>query len=104
MNRGIHQAGYEKAWKQEIEKHEKDLLRANKRKSKKTNHYRGSSKPKRKKSKNVAVKVEKQEKDSDTLAEIDAISAEFVDFVFVIWHHYLFKIAHLSLLLLLIGL
>ena len=85
MNRGEHQAGYEKAWKQEIEKHEKDLLRANKRKSKKTSHYgRGSSKTKRKKSKNVTVKVEKQEKDSDTLAEIDAISAEFVDFVFVI--------------------
>ena len=84
MNRGKHQAGYEKAWKEEIEKHEKDLLRANKRKSKKTNHYRGSSKPKRKKSENVEVKVENQEKDSDTRAEIAAISAEFVNFVFMI--------------------
>ena len=84
VNRDKHKIGYEKAWKEEIAKHEKDLLRANKRKSKKTNHYRGSSKPKRKKSKNVAVKVENQEKDSDTLAESAAISAEFVDFVFVI--------------------
>lgn len=84
-NRDKYRVGYEEAWKKEIEKHKKDLLRANKRKSKKTNHYgRGSPKTKRKKSENATVKVENQEKDSDTLVEIAAISAEFVNFVFMI--------------------
>ena len=89
INRGKHKANYDKAQNDEIAKHQKSLLRSNKRIPKKTNHFvNGQPRKKRsrtsKPSSDAKVKVEPQVEDPDMEAEITAISAEFVDFVFMI--------------------
>ena len=88
INRDKHKANYDKAQNDEIAKHQKSLLRSNKRIPKKTNHFvNGQPRKKRRASKPSSaakVKVEPQVEDPDMEAEITAISAEFVDFVFVI--------------------
>ena len=91
IHREKYKLEYEKAWKKEIEKHEKHLLRANKRKATKTNHYGKGYQPAKQKRKNKStgvkqVKLEPKSQDQDSAidTEISAISAEFVDFVFMI--------------------
>ena len=87
INRGKHKANYDKAQNDEIAKHQKSLLRSNKRIPKKTNHF-VNGQPRKKRSRtskpSSAAKVEPKVEDPDMEAEITAISAEFVDFVFMI--------------------
>ena len=98
-NRKTHKVNYDKAMNDEIAKHQQSLLRSNKRAPRKTNHFINAQ-PNKKRRKSVSkVKAEPQDKDPEMEAEITKILAEFVDFVFMIWHHYLFKILHFSLLL-----
>ena len=88
INYDQHKADYDKARNDEIAKHEKSLLRSNKRIPKRTNHFvNGQPRKKRKESKSASgakVKVEPQDEDPEMDAEITAIFAEFVDFVFMI--------------------
>ena len=84
INRGKYKANYDKAQNDEIAKHQKSLLRSNKRAPRKTNHFINAQ-PNKKRRKSVSkVKAEPQDKDPEMEAEITKILAEFVDFVFVI--------------------
>ena len=86
-NKAKHKVNYDKAMNDEIAKHQKSLLRSNKRAPRKTDHFVNGQirkKPRKSVSGNKKVKAEPKDKDPEMEAEITKILAEFVDFVFMI--------------------